>query len=74
MAFDLFNHAIASADFPTFPSPVELFLPIYRMKWCCIMLNDFLRSETGDGFRGGPTRQSVNRNNSIRPGIRERCW
>ncbi len=31
-----------SPDDATLSARVDLLLPVYRMKWCCIMLNDFL--------------------------------
>jgi hypothetical protein len=42
--FPLFTSAVASSvgDADAFHRRIDILLPVYQIKWCCIMLNDFL--------------------------------
>jgi len=39
------EHAGKDAGAPRLVDRAALLLPAYQIKWCCIMLNDFVRSE-----------------------------
>lgn len=44
---EAFRSGLAGFDSPGFRARVAQLLPVYRLKWCCILLNEFLPADSG---------------------------